>query len=83
LSKRNLDDYARVVLTENRPRPPDLRLLAAFGKAGFSSAPLAYALDMTGEKSLPLIEADPFRNRPYVPLLSDADWIALQGICEQ
>ncbi len=77
----HLAEYARVILTGKTPQPDDKTLLDAFEKAGFSSAPLAYQLDMTGEESLSLIEADPFRNRPYAPVLSDADWVSLQGIC--
>ena len=36
-------------------------LLPAFQKAAVSSAPYAYALDPSGESTLSLIEADPYR----------------------
>ena len=61
------------------PQDPDL--LARFSRAGFASSPLAYEIDISGETTLGLIEADPYLNKPYQPLLSDADWVSLQGIC--
>jgi len=81
LSPDDTKGFARKVLTDEAPRPDYPTLLGAFAKAGFSSAPLAYEIDMTGETTLPLIEADPLRNRAYKPLMSDANWIALQAIC--
>ena len=40
-----------------------------------------YALDTTGERTLALIEADPFASTPPQPLMSDGDWLRLQAIC--
>ncbi|MBC58567.1 MAG: hypothetical protein CL814_16745 [Confluentimicrobium sp.] len=76
-----LNGYAETVLT--RPPAPltDAALLARFAAAGVPSTPYAYALDVSGETVLGLIEADPLRGRAYKPVLSDADWIRLQGIC--
>ena len=46
------------------------------------SSPYAYSRDPSGETALPLIEADPYRDRPPErPVLDDTDWVALQGIC--
>ncbi|WP_372886216.1 hypothetical protein [Shimia sp.] len=56
-------------------------LLAAFSAHEVKSTPYAYALDPSGEATLALIEADPFVTSPK-PVLSDGDWVALQGICE-
>lgn len=56
-------------------------LLAAFSALEVKSTPYAYALDASGEATLELIEADPFVTSPK-PVLSDGDWVALQGICE-
>lgn len=81
LDADTLQSHARFLLTETAPVPDDDALLARFAKAGFSSAPLAFERDVTGETTLALIEADPFRARPYVPLLGDADWLSLQDIC--
>lgn len=59
----------------------DETLLAAFQAADVPSGPYAYALDVSGESTLGLIEADPLRGQTQPPILSDADWIRLQGIC--
>ncbi|MCA8869914.1 MAG: hypothetical protein KDA67_14765 [Rhodobacteraceae bacterium] len=76
-----LKSYAQYVLTAEAPMPQDPDLLARFSRAGFASSPLAYEIDISGETTLGLIEADPYLNKPYQPLLSDADWVSLQGIC--
>ncbi|MBF9031040.1 hypothetical protein HKCCE3408_11605 [Rhodobacterales bacterium HKCCE3408] len=68
-------------LTERHDRPEDEAMLARFDAAGISSQPYAYALDVTGETVLGLIEADPMRGRLRNPLITDGDWIALQEIC--
>jgi len=60
----------------------DALLLKEFQAAGVGSSAYAYALDKTGEATLGLIEADPFAAAPPAdPILKDADWVALQGIC--
>lgn len=81
LGPDTLKDYASHLLTAERAMPAENALLAAFSGAGFASSGLAYDIDSTGETTLPLIEADPYRSRSYTPLLSDADWVSLQGIC--
>ncbi len=73
--------YAEHLLTETPPPPDRDRLLARFGSAGVSSTPYAYALDPSGETTLPLIEADPMRDRETQPVLGDSDWVSLQNIC--
>jgi hypothetical protein len=80
LPDETLASYAERVLTApQRPVPPDA-LLSAFEQAGLRSTPYAYAVDPTGETTLPLIEADPHRGA-VTPVISDADWVRLQGIC--
>ena len=56
-------------------------MIAMFKSARVSATPFAYGVDVTGEATLPLIEADPFRGAEAPRLLSDGDWISLQGIC--
>lgn len=56
-------------------------LLKRFAAAGLSTRPFAYALDVTGEATLALLEADPYRTTPSRPVLDDGDWVRLQGIC--
>lgn len=81
IAEEVLDSYAEVLLT-TAPEPlPDEALLARFSEAGLRSTPYAFALDQTGETVLGLIEADPVPVSAAEPLLPDADWISLQGIC--
>ncbi|MFO1174390.1 MAG: hypothetical protein U1E48_04170 [Paracoccaceae bacterium] len=57
-------------------------LLRRFEETGVGSTAYAYALDKSGETTLGLIEADPFaKEPPPAPLMSDTDWVTLQGIC--
>ncbi|MEM6480968.1 MAG: hypothetical protein AAF922_15265 [Pseudomonadota bacterium] len=78
---RMLDRYAETVLTASRPMLSTEELLIGFTQANLPTTPYAYALDVTGETTLGLIEADPFIRTSLPSLLSDADWIRLQGIC--
>lgn len=55
-------------------------LIDAFKNQRVRISPYAYAIDPSGEETLGLIEADPFAVTPE-PVLSDGDWVALQGIC--
>ncbi len=76
-----IDSYAEWLLTSaSDPLTAD-DLLPRFSEAGIRSTPYAYALDITGEQTLPLIEADPVPLSAATPLLSDGDWVRLQGIC--
>ena len=78
-----LRGYGKHLLDHPPARPDDENLLAAFASAGVSAAPYAYALDPSGETVLGLIEADPLKGKAAAtPLLEDAEWIALQSICE-
>lgn len=81
LPPRALRDHAADRLTTPPEPVAQDALLAAFAAAGISSQPYAYALDITGESTIGLIEADPLRDSTTGPLLNDQDWIALQGIC--
>ncbi len=76
-----LRDYAETLIATAEPElMPDI-LLAQFEKARASSTPFAYAVDVTGEATIDLIEADPYRGAEAPRLLSDGDWISLQSIC--
>ncbi|MBP0483832.1 hypothetical protein [Sagittula salina] len=76
-----LDAYAEHVMTHPQPAPHVENLLEAFAKAELRTSPYAYAVDGTGESTLPLIEADPRRIEGSRMVLSDADWVRLQAIC--
>lgn len=74
--------HAERLLTE-APAPLDTEtLLAGFRRWQVRARPYAYALDITGETTLSLIEADPFAtDDPPPPILGDSDWLRLQAIC--
>lgn len=81
LSASAIDRYAETLLTKPRPDLPVEPLLSAFEAAQIPSTPYAYAKDITGETTLPLIEADPMAGSDPGPLLPDRDWVILQSIC--
>lgn len=83
LPQGTLDTYAEGMLSRTPPQPDDQALLAAFARYKLRARPYAYALDITGESVLPLIEADPYAPpaAPPPPVLRDADWLRLQSIC--
>ncbi|MBT0958583.1 hypothetical protein IV417_14430 [Alphaproteobacteria bacterium KMM 3653] len=76
-----LEAYGEHVLAQPEAPIDEETLLAMFEKRSFSSKPYAYARDVSGETVLTLIEADPMRTSVARPVLSDANWVALQGIC--
>lgn len=76
-----LAGYAEYRLTQPPSDIPHDRLIAAFDAAEVRSTPYAYAVDITGESVLTLIEADPRRVTGSRTVLTDADWVRLQGIC--
>lgn len=82
LPKDALKDYGRTLLAKPMLTPDDEDLLARFAKAGVSSQPYARALDPSGETTLALIEADPFRTTvPGQPVIDQRSWLVLQQIC--
>ncbi|WP_299937505.1 hypothetical protein [uncultured Pelagimonas sp.] len=76
-----LSAYAEHLLTQPKPELDETTLIDAFGTAKLHSTPYAYAKDITGESTLALIEADPMADQPSQDVLSDGDWLRLQGIC--
>ncbi|WP_415183784.1 hypothetical protein [Phaeovulum sp.] len=83
LPQDSLRGYGVDLLSVRPSRPAEDVLLARFEQAGVSATPYAYAVDPSGETVLGLIEADPFKGAPSPhPPLDDADWVALQAICD-
>ncbi|MCC1492243.1 hypothetical protein [Cognatishimia sp. F0-27] len=76
-----LDRYAEHLLSASPGDPEPARLLDAFAAAGLRSTPYARARDITGETVLPLIEGDPRAGGASRLVVSDSDWVRLQGIC--
>ncbi len=81
LSDASLNSYAESLMTAAPAPIPDETLLQAFATAGVHSTPYAFALDITGETTLALIEADPFSGATLPSVIEDSDWVRLQGIC--
>jgi len=75
-----LRSHIEDVILAQPDRPSKEALIDAFRKHRVRISPYAYAIDPSGEETLELIEADPFAVTPE-PVLSDGDWVALQGIC--
>lgn len=82
LPDATLRAYAETLLTTPPVSLSDATLKDGFERLSVRASPYAYALDPTGERTLALIEADPFATAPAQPLLSDGDWLRLQAICE-
>ena len=81
LPEATLDAHAEALVAAPERPAPQGPLLERFEAAKVSSTPYAYARDVSGESTLGLIEADPMRGGGAEPVLADADWVALQGIC--
>ena len=81
MKDQTLRDYGEVLVSTPTPRPADQPLLAAFETAEVASTPFAFAIDVSGETSLGLIEADPHADTPPRAVLGDVDWVILQQIC--
>lgn len=76
-----LHSYADWLVSQPVPEPDTDSLIALFEAAAIATAPYAYAVDPTGETTLDLIENSPSSANDAAPVLSDRDWVALQGIC--
>ncbi|MGI1663824.1 hypothetical protein ACRDNQ_16415 [Palleronia sp. KMU-117] len=70
-----------LVAQDDPPLLPAEGLVPRFATAGVPITPYAYALDITGETTVDLIEADSVRTPLERPILSDQAWVALQNIC--
>jgi hypothetical protein len=81
IAASNLDAYSEDFLTRPDDFVPQDAILAAFKEASVRSSPYAYAVDISGETTIGLIEADPVTPQTAVQVLTDGDWVALQGIC--
>lgn len=76
-----LDEYAEQLLITPPIALPNEAILTRFASAELRVSPYAYALDISGEDTLELIEADPIGASQERIVLADGDWVALQGIC--
>lgn len=76
-----LRDYAEYLLAFGQSPVSRDGLLSAFEAAQVRATPYAYARDISGEATVALIEADPVPAERARSILSDGDWVGLQGIC--
>ena len=81
LSSQALQSHARTITQADPDFPSDIDLIAGFERAKIPTAPFAYARDKTGQRTANLIAQDTFAQRDEPLILSDANWIRLQGIC--
>ncbi len=82
LPQSAIENHAKQLLTEE-PTPVAMdALLKRFEMQDIPSSPYGYAVDVTGERTLPLIEGDPLAGVAPAPVLPDASWVRLQTICE-
>jgi hypothetical protein len=76
--------YGEALLAARQSTVPDDLLIRSFAAVGLPLAPYAQALDPQGKATKALIAADPVP-QPQAPaprlVLTDDDWVALQGIC--
>lgn len=82
ISPAALTRHAEKLLSSPLVPVPSEPLLARFDDAQIPSRPYAYAVDITGETTLPLIEADPVPQDAADAIVSDGEWVALQEICQ-
>ena len=75
-----LRGYAEALTTEDKTAIDPQNLIVAFAAADIPATPYAYAVDITGESTLNLIEADALIT-DRAPVLTDGEWVALQEIC--
>ncbi|MEP5151916.1 hypothetical protein [Planktotalea sp.] len=82
LPKDAIEAHAKRLLTET-PLPVAIDpLLDRFSQQSVPSTPYAYAVDVTGETTLPIIESDPLAGTTSSTVLPDSSWVRLQTICE-
>ena len=81
LPEQILQSYAEFLLNSPELQLPVETLLHGFRAFELPSTPYAYAVDISGESTYSLIEADPYGIIAPPPVLSDAEWIRLQNIC--
>ncbi len=83
IPEETLATYAEDLLTQEYPAVADTELLAMFETAKVRSSPYAYALDISGETTIELIEGDPITPGNAEEILNDGAWVSLQGICTE
>ncbi|MBF9047458.1 hypothetical protein LSUCC0031_10065 [Rhodobacterales bacterium LSUCC0031] len=76
LDRAALQAHALTLLAQDTPAPTDPSLWPLFDAAGISARPYAAVAGQESRDSLPLAQTSNLR-----PVISDADWVSLQNIC--
>lgn len=80
LTAETLKDHAEWLVSA-KPIEIDPGLLSdSFASLKIPASPYAYAVDISGETTIDLIEADALLSDPQ-SIMSDGEWVALQEIC--
>ena len=81
LPAEKLRAYSKDLLIKPQTSLKFETLIQRFHEKRLRLTPFAYALDVTGEKTFALIEADWLAGIDFAPSLQDGNWIQLQNIC--
>lgn len=79
LSDTRLAREAEALIRRTPPRPTDSAIIAGFGQAQVPLRPWARDDDITGARTSALLAQTTPAAIP--PLMTDGDWVAVQGIC--
>ena len=79
LSKTQVDQLAKIALSQPLTPPPQTALLNLFSTSKISSSPFARV--KAGTEVQGLIAQDPFLTGSPYPILADGAWLGLQAIC--
>ena len=74
--------FFKSMQAESQPLVAPEDLLEQFRTSGFPSTPFGLIFKGNPDIANAAVENDPFKSATYQPLLSDGDWIRLQGICD-
>lgn len=80
LSQRALGAHAERLMAEPPPVVDQTTLAAELADMRLPAAPLAYAKDISGDTTSELLRGG-VDLAAAAPVMSDGDWVALQGIC--
>ncbi|CUJ10074.1 hypothetical protein [Cognatishimia activa] len=80
LEEQTMQSFAEVLASEIPQPVATDRLTAAFAAFKVAASPYAYAIDISGETTIDLIEADALLD-DKISIMSDGEWVALQEIC--
>lgn len=76
-----LGDYAEAIITNPPSEIDNAVLYKLFETTQVATGPFAEAIDPTGANTQGLVKSDKLGGERGPVILSDGDWVALQGIC--